>query len=195
VTDPTPPDLDLDGLAATEAVIRRRRTSLLMDPDRPVHDEIVDRLVDLVTWAPNHKRTWPWHVAWVTGDARARLGEVAAEAMAARGDEPFKIDKTRRKYLRAPGMVVVGSDAGDSDLRRIENRDATAAGVQNLLLGATAAGLASFWSSCPKGAEEPVAAWCGFPDGTAIVALVYLGWPTGTVEVPARPSSGLRRIR
>ena len=74
--------------------------------------------------------------------------------MAARGDEPARVDKTRRKYLRAPGMLVVGSAAGDTPLRTIENRDAVAAGIQNVLLGATAAGLASFWSSCPKGAEE-----------------------------------------
>ena len=139
--------IDTDGLATAELLIRRRRTSLLMDPERAVPDAVVERLVDLVAWAPNHKRTWPWHVAWVTGDARARLGDVAADAMAARGDQAFKVDKTRRKYLRAPGMLVVGSDPGDSDLRRIENRDAVAAGVQNLLLGATAAGLASFWSS------------------------------------------------
>lgn len=195
MTDPTPAEIDLDGLAAAEALIRRRRTSLVMDAERSVPDEIVERLVELVTWAPNHKRTWPWHVAWVTDGARARLGDVAAEAMAARGDEAFKVDKTRRKYLRAPGMLVIGSDPGDSELRRVENRDAAAAGVQNLLLGATAAGLASFWSSCPKGAEGPVAEWCGFPDGTAIVALVYLGWPTGSVAVPDRPAVSLRRRR
>ena len=48
--------------------MRRRRTSLVLDPQRPVPDELVARLAELVTWAPNHKRTWPWQVAWVTGD-------------------------------------------------------------------------------------------------------------------------------
>ena len=183
-----------EALSAFETLAARRRTSLVLDPHRPVPDDLVTRLAALVTWAPNHKRTWPWQVAWVTGDGRARLGDVAANAMEARGDEPAKVLKTRTKYLRAPGMLIVGSEAGDSPLRTAENRDSAAAGVQNLLLGATAVGLANFWSSCPKGAEAPVARFCGFPPDTAIVALVYLGWPTGTVETPVRPPVELRRI-
>jgi nitroreductase len=168
------------------ALIRGRRTNLSMDLDRPVPDDLVASICDLVHWAPNHKRTWPWEVAWLTGEARRRLGEVAAEAMQTRGDDPAKVAKTRTKYLRAPGMIVVGAQTGDSPLRTAENRDAAAAGVQNLLLGATAAGLASFWSSCPKGANDVVAELCGFTTGTTVVALVYLGWPLREAEVPER---------
>lgn len=187
-------DADDDALDAFEALARARRTSLVLDPHRPVPDDLIDRLAGLAVWAPNHKRTWPWQLAWVMGEARAHLGEVAAAAMVARGEDPARVDKTRRKYLRAPGVLVAGSDPGETPLRSVENRDAVAAGVQNILLGATAAGLASFWSSCPKGAETAVAECCGFPAGTAVVALVYLGWPTGTVEAPPRPPVALRRI-
>lgn len=176
------------------ALVRARRTSLVLDAEREVPTELVDELCELLTWAPNHKRTWPWQLAWLTGDGRARLGIAAADAMAARGDEQFKVDKTRRKYLRSPGVLVAGSEPGDSSMRTIENRDTVAAGVQNLLLGATASGLANFWSSCPKGAEAAIADVCGFPVDTAIVAIVYLGWPTGTVEAPARPPAEVRHI-
>ncbi len=176
------------------ALVRARRTSLLLDRDRPVPDDLIDTLVELATWAPNHKRTWPWRFAWITGEGRSRLGDAAAEAMAVRGDDTAKVTKTRTKYLRAPGVLVVGSDPGDTPLRAIENRDAVAAAVQILLLGATAHGLASFWSSCPKGAEEPVGAVCGFPPGAAVVAMIYVGWPTGEVEVPVRPTPAVHRI-
>lgn len=183
--------VSLDDLAA---LVRTRRTNLSMDLEREVPDELVHLLCDLVRWAPNHKRTWPWRVAWVTGPARRQLGDAAADAMAARGDDPAKVIKTRTKYLRAPGMVVIGAVDGDSPLRTAENRDAAAAGVQNLLLGATAAGLATFWSSCPKGANEVVAELCGFSAGTTVVALVYLGWPIRNAETPARPPLDLRRL-
>lgn len=176
------------------ALIRGRRTSLLVDPDRAVPDSTVDELCELLTWAPNHKRTWPWELAWVTGDGRRRLGNAAADAMASRGDDATKVAKTRTKYLRSPGVVVVGSVTGDSQLRTAENRDAVASGVQNLLLGATAQGLGSFWSSCPKGADAAVGELCGFPDGTTIVAIIYLGWPSGTVEAPSRPPVQVRRV-
>ena len=176
------------------ALIRRRRTNLSIDLARPVPDEVVEALAELVSWAPNHKRTWPWQMAWVVGDGRRRLGEVAATAMHERGDDPAKVAKTRTKYLRAPGTLVVGSAEGESALRTAENRDAVAAGVQNLLLGATAAGLASFWSSCPKGANDVVAEICGFAPRTDVTALIYLGWPLRDAEIPERPPFAVRRV-
>jgi nitroreductase len=188
-TDPVPAELD-----RLAHLVRRRRTNLLMDHDREIPVELVETLCELATWAPCHKRTWPWQFALVTGTGRERLGSIAADAMTARGDDPGKVAKTRTKYLRAPAMLVVGSAPGDSELRTVENRDATAAGIQNLLLGATAAGLASYWSSCPKGANEPVVELCGFEAGTTVVALVYLGWPAGQVPVPERPPVTLARV-
>ena len=175
-------------------LVRRRRTNLAMDLERPVPEKLVELLAELVRWAPNHKRTWPWETAWVTGDGRRRLGDVAADEMAARGDDPAKVTKTRTKYLRAPGVFVVGSAEGDTPLRTAENRDAASAGVQNLLLGATAAGLASFWSSCPKGANDAVAGLCRFTRGSTVVAVIYLGWPARDADVPDRPALPLHHI-
>lgn len=165
-----------------------------VEADREVPVALIEQLCEAASWAPCHKRTWPWRFASVTGDARWELGDVAAEAMAARGDDANKVAKTRTKYGRTPVVLVVGSAPGDTPLRTVENRDATAAAVQNLLLEATAAGLASYWSSCPKGASAPVAQWCGFEDGTEIVALVYLGWADGDVPTPERPPVTVRHL-
>jgi len=169
-------------------LVRGRRTSMLVDKTRPVPHELIHELCELAQWAPNHKRTWPWRFAIADGDARARLGEVIADAMQVHGDPPEKVEKARTKYLRTPVTLVVGSAPGDSSLRTGENRDAVAAGIQIILLGATAQGLASYWGSCPKGANDVVAELCGFEPGTHISALIYLGWATSTVESPSRPA-------
>lgn len=179
--------------ADLEHLIRSRRTSMLVD-DRPVPAELVQQLCELAQWAPNHKRTWPWRFALVDGDGRARLGEVIADAMQAYGDPPEKVAKARGKYLRTPATLVVGSAPGDSVDRTAENRDATAAGIQNLLLAATAHGLATYWGSCPKGANDPVADMCGFEPGTHVAAIIYLGWPTRSPEPPERPPVNLHHI-
>jgi nitroreductase len=168
--------------------IRARRTSLALDRDREVPAAVIEQLCELACWAPCHKRTWPWQFAVLTGDARRRLGDAAADALAAAGDDPAKVDKTRTKYLRAPAVVVVGASHGPTALRTAENRDSVAAGVQNLLLGAAASGLASYWSSCPTGAERAVADVARFEQPVTIVAIVYLGWPTAAVAVPERPA-------
>lgn len=175
-------------------LVRRRRTSMLVDKHREVPSELIRDLCALAQWAPNHKRTWPWRFAIAEGPARARLGNVIADAMQAHGDPPEKVEKTRTKYLRTPVTLVVGSGPGDSPLRTAENRDAVAAGIQILLLAATEQGLASYWGSCPKGANDVVAELCGFEPGTHISALIYLGWATSTVESPGRPSPDVHMI-
>ncbi len=169
------------------ALVHDRRTNLLVDHDRPVPHDLVAQLCDLAQWAPNHKRTWPWRFALIEGEARGRLGDTIADVMAAQDDPEAKVLKTRTKYERTPATLVVGSAPGDSPLRTAENRDAGAAGMQNILLGATAAGLATFWGSCAKGADAVVAELCGFGPGTHIVGLVYLGWPVDSVAAPERP--------
>jgi nitroreductase len=112
--------------------------------------------------------------------------------MAARGDAEMKVNKTKTKYLRAPAIIVIGTAVGDSALQTEENRDAVSAGVQNLLLGATTLGLASFWSSCPKGANDVIAQHCGFPAETHITAMVYVGWPSREIPEGQRPPAAIR---
>lgn len=176
------------------ALVRARRTSMLVDKDRAVPLAVVEQLCELAQWAPNHKRSWPWRFAVATADGRARLGETIAAAMEAHGDPPEKVAKARTKYLRTPATLIVGSAAGDSELRTAENRDAVAAGVQTLLLGATTLGLATYWGSCPKGANDVVAELCGFEPGTHVAALIYLGWATESVAAPERPSVQLHVV-
>lgn len=175
-------------LDAFETLAMRRRTNLLMDMARPVEQDLVDRLCHLVLWAPNHKRTWPWQIAVFRGDARATLGNAFADDQADAGETDLvRIEKARRKYLRAPVVIVIGSLPGDSAERAGENRDAAAAGIQNLLLGATAAGLASFWSTPPGRRGARTLSLCGFDPTTELVGVIYLGWPADEVPVPERP--------
>ena len=60
--------------------IRARRTSMLVDKTREVPRALIEELCELATWAPNHKRTWPWRFAVVTGEAQLRFGNTVAEA-------------------------------------------------------------------------------------------------------------------
>ena len=179
----------MDDLTRFELLASSRRTSLRVDPALPVPVDVIERLCDIATRAPNHRKTWPWRFASFTGEGRARLGSTIADALEASGfDDSRRVQKYRVKYLRAPTTVVVGSVADGSADRHVENRDAVAAGVQNLLLAATAAGLASFWSSAPPDAAlHALRDLCAFGEGDEVVAMIYLGWPLGPVPAPERP--------
>ena len=56
------------------ALVRARRTNLMMDRERDVDTQLVQQLCELSTWAPIHKLTWPWIFAEVRGEARLQLG-------------------------------------------------------------------------------------------------------------------------
>lgn len=173
----------------------RRRTSLLMDTERPVDPAIIRQVCEVAAWAPSHKRTWPWRFASFTGAGRTLLGETMADDMAAAdyGGE-VKQAKTRGKYLRSPNVLVVGCEPHPNEMLHIENRDAVAAAIQNLLLGATALGLASFWSTPALTRPPGVLDLCGFDPEDRVVGVLYLGWPDGNCPAPQRPPVAITTI-
>jgi nitroreductase len=181
-----PPPLDLP--AAVDEVIRTRRTSLLVDPDDDVPADLVERLIELATWAPNHKRTWPWRFTVLTDGARWRFGEALAAVASTDGDiSPEKVAKLRVKYARSPVVVLVWTHVALDEVRAREDRDATAAAVQNLLLAATSFGLGNYWASVPDALVDATRRFAGVDEDHDLVALVYLGWPTGATAPPPRP--------
>jgi nitroreductase len=103
---------------------------------------------------------------------------------------------TRTKYLRsAVNICVAAHSAPDASReRRGEDRDAVAAGVQNLLLGATAAGLNSYWGTGAVVHVPAVKELCGFDPDDVIVAVLYLGWPIGDVPVPPRAPAAVHHV-
>ena len=187
----TLPPMSHHDLATVERLTSARRSSLLVSRDEPVPGDLVERLCGLVASAPNHKRTRPWRLAACTGEGRSTVGELWADALAAAGGAEGKVAKTRTKYLRTPVVLVVGCVPDPDEHRHLEDRCAVAAGVQNVLLGATAAGLASFWGSPPVPVCEPVNAVLGFEAGTTVVAVVYLGWPSAEPPPIERPGVAL----
>jgi len=179
----------MDHSRLTEAVnlIKDRRTNLRIDPDRPVEPTLIADLCEAAVWAPSHRLTEPWRFAALTGAARTELGEIAVAALQAKGTtDEARLAKTRSKYLRAPVVLAVGCPPDSDHIRHAEDRDAVAAGVQNVLLAATAAGLASYWATGIAARSPATAQLCGFEDGTEIVALIYIGWPVGETASPGR---------
>ena len=169
-------------------LVRARRTSMLIDRSREVPLRMVYDLCEAAQWAPNHKRSWPWRFAVFTEQGRARLGEAFVADMIEHefGDEG-KRQKTLTKYLRTPTVLVVGCAPGDKPSMSDENRDAVAAGIQNMLLGATAMGLASYWGTAPLIDSPRVLELCGFQPDVQLIAVTYLGWAQGDPEPPQRP--------
>jgi nitroreductase len=164
-----------------------------VDRERPVPPSLIEDLCRLATWAPNHKLTEPWRFIAVTGDARFRLGSEAAAYQAELGEtDDNRLGKTRGKYARTPLCLVVASARSSDPSRWKEDRDAVSAGIQNVLLGATAAGLATYWGTGVVCHAPGVKEMCALQPTDEIVAVIYLGWPLdANTPIPPRAAPQL----
>ncbi|MBX5458049.1 MAG: nitroreductase [Thermogemmatispora sp.] len=170
--------------------IRRRRSISKMSERRPTRAQI-ERMLEAATHAPNHHRVEPWKFIIFSGAARQELGEAMAQALALRlgqgKDEKTRalIEKERQKPLRAPVVIVVAAEAPQRpEVRAIENIEAVAAAVQNMLLTAEEQGLATMWRTGEAAYDPQVKAWLGLAPEDEIVAFLYVGYPA--LSPPAR---------
>jgi nitroreductase len=141
-------------------------------------------VIAAAAWAPNHYHTQPWRFVVIAGDARNRMGEVMAESLRARLDDPGGseaqqlIDRERKKPLRAP--VVIAVAAMPSELSKVietEEISAVSAGIQNILLAAHALGLGAMWRTGAPAYDPAVKRFLDLPERAHILAFVYLGYP------------------
>ena len=172
---------------AVLAAIHARRMVPRVRPD-PLPRELVEQLLEAAIRAPNHHLTAPWRFVVLAGDARTALGEAHARAVARERPElPIEgLVKEAARLQRAPVVIVcIVSPRADDPVTAREDRDAVAAGVQNLLLAAAGRGVGAMWRTGAMADEPEVREHLGLEPSEAIVAFVYLGWP----QEPPGPAS------
>jgi nitroreductase len=173
-------------------IIRGRRTIGAFRPDVPPREVIV-RALDLARWAPNHKKTEPWHVAWlgpetVRGviDLNSRLlleTKGAAEA-----------ESKRQKWAGMPGWLVVTCDLAEDAFRREEDYAACCCAIQNLMLALWSAGIGTKWSTGDVTRHPEFFRLLEIdPARQRVVGLIWYGYPASVPEQTRRPLENFLR--
>ena len=164
-------------------IIAQRRSIGKMTDECPTRTQI-ERILEAATHAPNHHNTQPWKLFVLAGHARAELGEIMAESLHTRlgdiSDEKYlaKLEKERHKPLRAPVLLVAAAEhPHHASVLEIENIEAVAAAVQNMLLAAEELGLAAMWRTGDAAYDPRVKQWLGLAPEDALVGFIYLGYP------------------
>ncbi len=161
--------------------IKRRRSIGKMTEQSPTHAQI-ERILEAATHAPNHHKVEPWKFIVLAGKARNELGEIMAATLAEKLTEQTNaraiIEKERSKPLRSPVLIAVAAEhATQPRISDMENIEATAAAVQNMLLVAEEMGLAAIWRTGDVVYNLKVKKWLGLTPEDHIVAFLYLGHP------------------
>ncbi len=155
-----------------EAAIRDRRTHKAFGSE-PLPRELLDELLDLARWAPNHRLTNPWRFRVVGPQARELL------KLAAGPEAASKLD-------RAPTLVAASVVLSGDEVQQQEDLCATACAIYAVLLAAHGRGLAGYWRT-PEVLRRPeglAALQIGADE--RCLALIHLGWPRQERQPPER---------
>lgn len=161
--------------------------------DTPVPQETIDGLLEAFCWAPSPLHQQPWSFVVLSGDeAKAGVRAVAEAAKAAVGEAggPGWAAKYDTSFLEAaPVLVAVVFDPAKGGLGSFFNQPhgalcAAAAGIQNLMLAAAAAGLGTVWFTFFDPGEMGRA--LGVPDDLEVAGIIPVGHPQGEIKTPPR---------
>jgi nitroreductase len=163
-------------------IIRTRRT---VKPERmngrTIPDDVIKELLTLADAAPTHAKTEPWRFIVHGGNE--------VQSFARRHADLFKLHTpeasfTQQKYDKLASLgnnvshIIVAwmKRVPTHKIPEIEEVAAVSAAIQNILLGATAKGIATFWSTSGLTHHPALKQEFGLGDEDLIMGILYLGY-------------------
>jgi nitroreductase len=172
-----------------EEAIRSRRTVKAFGAE-PVDREVLDELLELARWAPNHHLTNPWRFRVLGPGSLERLktavGELAAVEAPPGADADDLARAAAAKLERAPTLVVCSVKHSHDPVQDEEDRHAASIAAYIVLLAAHARGLAGYWRTPAVLRTEAGAVAVGIPPNERFVGLLHLGHAKQTSATPER---------
>lgn len=176
-----------------EIVTRRRTVKPGQMNGRIIPEQDIKDIIATADWAPTHGRTEPWRFFVLTGENLKKFCAHHAELYWANTDEALRTE-TKRASLSSMGdkashlVITVMRRTPDTKIIVEEEYAAVAAATENMLLGATAKGIASFWSTGGMTHHPAMKMYLGLTENDLVMGLIYLGYSEeqkeGTRKIP-----------
>ena len=183
----------MDNTFATLSNIIKSRRSIkpVMMNGKKVPDYQVQSMLELADWAPTHAYTEPWRFRVYSNPAD--FCNQHAE-LYKRNTDPANFVEVVYNNLFHQGDTashVIVTTMQRSELGKIpvsEEMEAVACSIQNILLSATALGIASFWSTGGMALKPAMKDFLQLGPDDHVVGIVYLGYvdeaPVGKRTIP-----------
>lgn len=173
-----------------DLLLRRRSTSAKAMGEPGPDAGQLRQMLGAASRVPDHGKLFPWRFLVIEGGARAALGEVLAEALAARNASVSESLKRfeRNRFLRAPVVVaVISSLKTAKPIPEWEQHLSAGAVCQTLLVAAAAAGFGANWLTEWCAYDDIVTSALGLGEGEKVAGFVYIGTATASLEERDRP--------
>lgn len=177
----------MNNFEIVSGVINKRRTIKPAKMNgRIIPDEQVMQLLALGDMAPTHKHTEPWRFFVYSGNKVKEFVNDHAELYKNSAAEEFKQDKYDKILGNGNNVshIIVTAMKRDPEERigEVEEVAAVSAAIENILIGATAAGIANFWSSGGMTHKDEFKHFLGLGDKDIIMGILYLGYSDFSFE-------------
>jgi len=139
----------------------------------------VAALLELADWAPNHGNTRPWQFVVYADAAKfcAQHAELYQQSAAPDTFNPTTFTNITNMGEKVSHIVIASMKRGDlPKIPAFEEVMAASAAVQNLLIGATALNIASFWSTGGMTLRPEFKTFLGLGDDDNVLGILYLGY-------------------
>ncbi len=178
------PDL-FDFLAARRSV----KPDKLAGPG-PTADEL-NQILAAGTRVPDHKKLAPWRFIVFEGEARARIGDVFADACIKEDKvppSPVRLDFERGRFMRSPMVIaVVSSPKPNPGAPEWEQVLSAAAVCYNTCLAANALGFGTCWITEWIAYSPAVKSALKLTEQERIAGFLYIGRTTDKPVERERP--------
>ena len=176
-------------------LIRHRRSipPEQFDTIKKVEDSIIEEMLENANWAPNHGLTEPWRFTVFSGDGLNQLGLFQADLYRKLSPVPDfkqpKYDKLLQRPLLASHVIAVGMKRQESGkIPEIEEIEATACAVQNMLITAAAHAISGYWTTGGVTYENEAKAFFGLGNTDKLLGFLYIGYPLKWTEGKRNPA-------
>lgn len=176
-----------------QLIISRRSCKPSSMNGKIIPEDQIMALLALGDWAPNHGRTEPWRFYVYGGAALEKFCADHAELYQqhAQSDtfNPAKYQNLKNQYTTVSHIILVAMKRTEpTGIPMLEEYAATAAAIQNILLGAEALGINALWSTGGMTHHAALKTYVGLSDADEILALLHLGYSD------TEAAQGIRKI-
>jgi nitroreductase len=146
-----------------------------------IADEHIEELLELADWAPTHGNTEPWRFVVYSGKEAKNFCKAHAELYKSSTlPENFlqaNYDKIAQNGDKVSHIIAVIMQRGNlPKIPVMEEEAAVSAAIQNILLGATAFGIASFWSTSGMVHNPAMKEYLNLREQDVLMGLLFLGY-------------------
>ncbi len=171
-----------EAFTALQHIIRTRRT---VKPNlfngQKIPDAQINQLLELADWAPTHAHTEPWRFKVYAGEKVQQFCRDHAELYKQNTTPETFLQPKYDKLLHMGDhtshiLIAIMQRGANPKIPVLEEIAATSCAVQNLLLGATALGIASYWGSGGMAYQPPMKTYLNLREEDLVLGILYLGY-------------------